>query len=138
MAVNKIRTVFYRAFPQGSLPAYTIFPRSGPNYLPNFDVFREAVLLISELLLQVRAAQLTDLVYKSGQAGVTKASVCVVFDNTDKTQTPVGFEHYDEITVTRQVGLVSNVWLVLKAASQKTVSVNVELMNVSLGRARAY
>lgn len=41
--------------------------------------------------------------YKQGQAGVTKASVTIVFDNTDKAQSPVGYEQYDQIAVTRQV-----------------------------------
>ncbi|XP_059166173.1 structural maintenance of chromosomes protein 2-like [Physella acuta] len=54
-------------------------------------------------LSQVRAGSLQDLVYKSGQAGVTKATVSITFDNQDKNQTPLGYEQYDEITVTRQV-----------------------------------
>ncbi|CAL1540842.1 unnamed protein product [Lymnaea stagnalis] len=54
-------------------------------------------------LSQVRAGSLQDLVYKSGQAGVTKATVSITFDNQDKQQTPLGYEQYDEITVTRQV-----------------------------------
>jgi hypothetical protein len=33
---------------------------------------------------QVRANSLQELVYKQGQAGVTKATVSIVFDNTDK------------------------------------------------------
>lgn len=41
--------------------------------------------------------------YKGGQAGVTKATVTVTFDNSDKRQSPVGYESYDEITVSRQV-----------------------------------
>ncbi|GFR81380.1 structural maintenance of chromosomes protein [Elysia marginata] len=54
-------------------------------------------------LTQVRAGSLQDLVYKSGQAGVTKATVSITFDNADKNQTPLGYEQYDELTVTRQV-----------------------------------
>ncbi|XP_019642179.1 PREDICTED: structural maintenance of chromosomes protein 2-like [Branchiostoma belcheri] len=54
-------------------------------------------------LSQVRAGSLQELVYKSGQAGVTKATVTITFDNTDKKQSPVGYESYDEITVSRQV-----------------------------------
>ncbi|XP_045879656.1 structural maintenance of chromosomes protein 2 isoform X2 [Meles meles] len=54
-------------------------------------------------LSQVRASNLQDLVYKNGQAGITKASVSVTFDNSDKKQSPLGFEVHDEITVTRQV-----------------------------------
>jgi structural maintenance of chromosome 2 len=54
-------------------------------------------------LTQVRAKSLQELVYKNGQAGVTKASVTIVFDNTNKDQSPVGYTDQDEITVTRQV-----------------------------------
>lgn len=52
---------------------------------------------------QVRATLLQDLVYKQGQTGVTKASVTISFDNSNKEQSPVGYESYDEIMVTRQV-----------------------------------
>ncbi|XP_068782769.1 structural maintenance of chromosomes protein 2 [Struthio camelus] len=54
-------------------------------------------------LSQVRAANLQDLVYKNGQAGITKATVSITFDNSDKKQSPLGFEANDEIIVTRQV-----------------------------------
>ncbi|MEE6507885.1 hypothetical protein FKM82_017223 [Ascaphus truei] len=54
-------------------------------------------------LTQVRASNLQDLVYKNGQAGITKATVSITFDNNDKKQSPLGFEAHDEITVTRQV-----------------------------------
>ncbi|XP_076242761.1 structural maintenance of chromosomes 2 [Calliopsis andreniformis] len=52
---------------------------------------------------QVRAASLQDLVYKSGQAGIKKASVTITFDNHDRNSSPMGYEHHEEITVTRQV-----------------------------------
>lgn len=52
---------------------------------------------------QVRAGSLQELVYKQGQAGVTRATVTVVFNNKDKNQSPVGYEAYDEIAVCRQV-----------------------------------
>ncbi|KAI8621409.1 condensin subunit [Chytriomyces sp. MP71] len=54
-------------------------------------------------LSHVRATNLTDLVYKRGQAGVTKATVSIVFDNADKRNSPVGYEDKDKITVTRQL-----------------------------------
>lgn len=54
-------------------------------------------------LTQVRATNLQDLVYKNGQAGVTKATVSIIFDNNDKEQSPVGYQQCDEITVTRHV-----------------------------------
>ncbi|KFY09278.1 hypothetical protein V491_08282 [Pseudogymnoascus sp. VKM F-3775] len=53
----------------------------------------------------VRAQNLQDLIYKRGQAGVTKASVTIVFDNKDKKKSPIGFEEYAQISVTRQIVL---------------------------------
>ena len=46
---------------------------------------------------------LHELVYKQGQAGVTKASVTIVFDNSDERTSPVGYEKHKEITICRQV-----------------------------------
>ncbi len=60
------------------------------------------VLGISNLS-HVRASQLQDLVYKQGQAGITKASVSLVFNNSDSRHSPIGYEHCDTITVNRQV-----------------------------------
>lgn len=53
--------------------------------------------------LQVRAANLQELIYKHGQAGITKTTVSITFDNRNKNQSPIGYENHDEITVTRQV-----------------------------------
>ncbi|OJJ46740.1 hypothetical protein ASPZODRAFT_2013116 [Penicilliopsis zonata CBS 506.65] len=53
----------------------------------------------------VRAQNLQDLIYKRGQAGVTKASVTIVFDNRDTSKSPIGFEEYANISVTRQIVL---------------------------------
>ena len=54
-------------------------------------------------LQQVRASNLQELVYKQGQAGITKATVSIVFDNSDRSRSPLGYEDHQEITVTRQV-----------------------------------
>lgn len=54
-------------------------------------------------LSQVRAGNLSELVYKQGQAGVNKASVTIVFDNEDEASSPVGYEQCKEVNVTRQV-----------------------------------
>ncbi|XP_076956979.1 structural maintenance of chromosomes protein 2-1-like [Bidens hawaiensis] len=54
-------------------------------------------------LQQVRASNLQELVYKQGQAGITKATVSVVFDNSDRSRSPLGYEECSEITVTRQI-----------------------------------
>ncbi|KAL0480513.1 structural maintenance of chromosome [Acrasis kona] len=60
------------------------------------------VLGISNLN-QVRVTNLQELVFKQGQAGVTKASVTIVFNNADRTRSPPGYEEYSQITVARQV-----------------------------------
>ena len=44
-----------------------------------------------------------ELVYKSGQAGITKATVTITFDNSDRKQSPLGYDTHDQITVSRQV-----------------------------------
>ena len=54
-------------------------------------------------LANVRAANLQDLIYKKGLAGIDKASVTVIFENSDKTNSPVGYEDYDEISVCRTI-----------------------------------
>ena len=48
---------------------------------------------------------LQELVYKQGQAGITKASVTLVFNNEDASRSPIGYEEYDKITISRQVVL---------------------------------
>ncbi|ORX40472.1 P-loop containing nucleoside triphosphate hydrolase protein [Kockovaella imperatae] len=53
----------------------------------------------------VRANNQMDLIYKRGQAGVTKASVTIVFNNEDRSKSPVGFENTPQITVTRQIAV---------------------------------
>lgn len=57
-------------------------------------------------LTQVRATNLQELIYKGGNAGITKASVSISFDNMDKQQSPPGYAEYEEITITRQVKII--------------------------------
>ncbi|KAH6561365.1 hypothetical protein BASA62_009874 [Batrachochytrium salamandrivorans] len=54
-------------------------------------------------LAHVRAANLQDLVYKRGQAGVNRASVTVIFNNLNKDTSPPGYHEHDKITITRQI-----------------------------------
>jgi chromosome segregation ATPase len=54
--------------------------------------------------LQLRVSSLQELVYKQGSAGITKATVSIVFDNHDKANSPSGYEDKDYLTITRQVG----------------------------------
>ncbi len=51
----------------------------------------------------MRAGSLNELIYKQGQAGVTKASVTLVFDNANPAMSPHGYDQYPQLTVTRQV-----------------------------------
>ena len=60
------------------------------------------VLGISDLK-RMRAEKLDDLIYMRGDAGVTKATVTLVFDNTDKSRVPALYQQFDQITVSRQV-----------------------------------
>lgn len=69
--------------------------------------------------MQVRANSLQELVYKQGQAGITKASVSIVFNNQDKQNSPVGYEHFDQLTVTRQVRYLMSPY---EAGHQETLS----------------
>eukprot|EP01018_Ginkgo_biloba_P015432 Gb_17843 [translate_table: standard] len=88
--------------------------------VPNFDPFFNAItglngsgksnildsicfVLGITNLQQVRASNLQELVYKQGQAGVTKATVSIVFDNSNRSRSPIGYEDCSEITVTRQI-----------------------------------
>ncbi|KAJ3690004.1 hypothetical protein LUZ61_019168 [Rhynchospora tenuis] len=58
-------------------------------------------------LSNVRVGSLQELVYKQGQAGITRATVSIVFDNNDQEgkPNPIGYDpkKYPEITVTRQL-----------------------------------
>lgn len=62
------------------------------------------VLGISNLSA-VRANSLQELIYKQGQAGVTKATVSVVFNNEDTATSPPGYEHCPRLTVSRQLAV---------------------------------
>ncbi|KAF7459331.1 structural maintenance of chromosomes protein 2-1-like [Cryptosporidium felis] len=54
-------------------------------------------------LSQIRINKLEELVYKSGQAGVSKASVSIVFNNYDKSKSSPLYKDLDKITITRQI-----------------------------------
>jgi len=54
-----------------------------------------------------RCSNLRELIFKNGNAGVHKAVVTVTFDNTDKAQSPTGYEHLNDIIIRREVHLNS-------------------------------
>ena len=51
----------------------------------------------------MRVSNLQELIYKQGNAGVTKASVTIVFDNTNKKTSPPILVGEDKIVITRQI-----------------------------------
>ena len=50
-----------------------------------------------------RANNLRELIYKSGNAGVTKASVTLAFSNSDKRFSPEGYRDSTTISITRTI-----------------------------------
>jgi len=50
-----------------------------------------------------RCENLQQLIYKNGQSGVTKAMVSALFDNRNKSQSPIGLEDLDEFEITRTI-----------------------------------
>ena len=54
-------------------------------------------------LTTVRVQTLQELIYKSGQCGVTKATVTLIFNNDDKASSPLGYENHSKVSVARQI-----------------------------------
>ncbi|RZC38547.1 structural maintenance of chromosomes protein 2, partial [Asbolus verrucosus] len=71
--------------------------------ITNLTLRHEHGTLYFVIVTQVRASSLQDLIYKSGQCGINKATVSIVFDNRNPDQCPPGFENIPEITITRQI-----------------------------------
>ena len=68
----------------------------------------------------MRAATLQDLIYKRGQAGITKASVTIVFDNSDN-RFPTG---RDEVILRRTIGLKKDEYSLDKKSASKADVMN--------------
>ncbi len=51
---------------------------------------------------------LQELIYKFGHAGVTKAIVTLILDNSDRKNSPSGYEDLDTINITRQVSKLNS------------------------------
>jgi structural maintenance of chromosome 2 len=54
-------------------------------------------------LQHMRAENLQELIYKQGNAGVSKATVSIKFNNKNKSQSPPGYEEHEFINVTRTI-----------------------------------
>ena len=104
VAIDGFKSYQRRQALQGFSPHFNAI--TGPNGSGKSNVLDALCFVLGiRRLDQVRASKKEELVYKSGQAGVTKAAVSIQFDNTDKAKSPVGFQHCDTITVTRQVAI---------------------------------
>uniref|UniRef100_A0A1A9WI22 RecF/RecN/SMC N-terminal domain-containing protein n=1 Tax=Glossina brevipalpis TaxID=37001 RepID=A0A1A9WI22_9MUSC len=54
---------------------------------------------------QMTNTSLQHLIYQNGQADVTKANVTLIFDNTNPSQCPLGYEKCREISVSRELSV---------------------------------
>jgi structural maintenance of chromosome 2 len=54
-------------------------------------------------LKDIRAEKSQELIYKNGTAGITRASVTIIFCNKNKQGSPPGYEQNDTITVVHQL-----------------------------------
>ena len=82
---------------------------TGPNGSGKSNIFDAICFVLGiQNLSSIRASGLQDLIYKKGQSGVTKASVEIIFNNENKEGSPVGYEQYDRIKVSRQVTVGSS------------------------------
>ena len=54
-------------------------------------------------LSHVRVTNLNELIYKQGQAGITKATVTLVFDNSNKQASLPQFRDLDRVVVQRSI-----------------------------------
>ena len=51
----------------------------------------------------IRVEKMQELVYKGGKSSVQKASVSLIFDNSDKAMAPIAYATCPRITVTRTI-----------------------------------
>ena len=54
-----------------------------------------------QTLAHVRVTNLQELIYKKGNAGITKASVTLIFDNSNKATSPAALAQEDRVVITR-------------------------------------
>ena len=123
VALDGFKSYQKRQALQGFSPHFNAI--TGPNGSGKSNVLDALCFVLGiRKLDQVRASKKEELVYKSGQAGVTKAAVSIQFDNTDKAKSPIGYQHCDAITVTRQVAIGGGdkYWVNDKVATQQAVA----------------
>lgn len=80
----------------------------------------------------MRANSLQELIYKNGQAGITKASVTLTFDNSDKKNCPIGYENDNTIVICRQLSIPNNTRYMINGSSVNPKRVSDLFSSVSL------
>ncbi|KAH0794325.1 structural maintenance of chromosomes protein 2-1-like [Histomonas meleagridis] len=77
---------------------------TGPNGSGKSNIL-DAICFVLGIsnLTHLRASTLQELIFGYGQSGVTKASVEIVFNNENKAMSPVGYEQFDRIQVSRTI-----------------------------------
>jgi len=81
---------------------------------------------------RMRVTSQKQLIYKEGQTRVTKASVSVKFDNSDKERSPIGYNKVDEITVTRVIHVQNKNKYYINGATAQAARVRDLFHSVSL------
>ncbi|KAG8998049.1 Structural maintenance of chromosomes protein 2 [Tulasnella sp. JGI-2019a] len=83
-------------------------------------------------MTKLRCQNQQDLIYKRGAAGIVKASVTIVFDNSDKSKSPDGMHELRQITVTRQIALPNISKYLLNGHKSQQQSIHTLFQSVQL------
>eukprot|EP00835_Amoeboradix_gromovi_P003537 NODE_238_length_13323_cov_0.463854.p1 type:complete len:1102 gc:universal NODE_238_length_13323_cov_0.463854:13109-9804(-) len=83
----------------------------------------------------MRCTHLSDLIYKQGNAHVKRASVSLIFNNQDKTKSPIGFDNLDEITITRVCSLPNKTKYLLNGNSINNIQIQSLFASIGLNPA---
>lgn len=127
-----VRTVITNWDPQFN--AITGLNGSGKSNILDAICFVLGITKTSSL----RASNLQDLIYKKGQAGITKASVTITFDNSDKEHSPVIYKNDPKISITRKISVdgpstVNTKYLINgRKATQKEVANMLESVQLNI------
>ncbi len=81
---------------------------------------------------RMRVTNLKELIYKSGQQHVSRATVSLQFNNKDASKSPIGYEDKTMITVTRQILATGTSKYLINGRQRKQADVHDLFQSVSL------
>ncbi|KAI9577452.1 hypothetical protein GQX74_014836 [Glossina fuscipes] len=85
-------------------PEFTVI--TGFECIKSSDILDSIRFVLDIMNLgQTTSTSLKHLIYQNGQADITKTTVTLIFDNTNPSQCPVGYEKCREISVRREFSL---------------------------------